>query len=90
MTDYTPTTSEVADAWTLWRKPFLKQKHYFPDEGALIKHTEGEFFSWLDEVRAEAWEAGRIDGRRNAENESAIARGSREEITNPYRKEQDR
>lgn len=76
MTDYTPTTLVVRHAVTFPRERLGEPRPIKPEA----------FDRWLDQVRADAWEAGRIDSQRNAKND---AYGTRKEITNPYRKEQD-
>ena len=60
-----------------------------PHDPEELAEVDAEFHNWLNEERAKAWEEGRIDGQINAENEAAIAYGTRKEITNPYRQEHD-
>ena len=51
MDDYTPSTEDVRESYTYFRGTIPTVEH------------EAEFDRWLNEVRAEAWDAGYVDAR---------------------------
>ena len=69
MTDYTPTTEEVRDAFS----------DYNEDVDGGWYEAEAQFYRWLAEVKAQAWEEGFQGGY-----DSAMGVGN---IPNPYRQE---
>ena len=73
MSEYTPTTPEVASAYSMHQYGVLAY------EG-----TQGraEFDRWLNRIKADAWDEGHDDGQTN-EHEFRPGR----KITNPYREE---
>jgi hypothetical protein len=60
MTDeYTPTTEQVRNAFTFWRRAFIVRKSWY-DESLLLEQTNAEFTRWLEahdrEVAEKAWD----------------------------------
>lgn len=76
MTDYTPTTADVEDAWcSRW-----DGEHSWAS-GEELRGYEAEFDRWLKQVKAEAWDEGRAAG---------WAEDCAYDAPNPYRQETDR
>lgn len=83
MSDYTPTTDDVVDAWC---SRYDSERTWAGGEER--RGYESEFYRrvarTLREAKAEAWEEGHRAGQHN-EHEYRPGRA----ITNPYRQEQD-
>lgn len=81
MSDYTPTTDKIEDAWC----SRYDGEHSWAS-GEERRGYEAEFNRWLEQVKAEAWDEGFDAGERDAFdlNENP----DHECIPNPHRKEQ--
>ena len=75
MNDYTPTTNEILATYMRYRGAWN-----------LANGSEAQFYRWLEQVKAEAWDEGFTDGVNHDlgdwDNAPSI-------INNPYRQETD-
>ena len=81
MSDYTPATDNVEDAWC----SRYDGEHAWAS-GEERRGYEAEFYRWLWQVRAEAWEEGTRAGLRQSDWEHGDP-ATRYFARNPYRKE---
>jgi len=85
--EYTPTTGEIRNAFTFWRRAFIVRKSWY-DESLLLEQTNAEFTRWLEshdrEVAEKAWDEGFDAGERDVMEHEAQG-FSNPCIANPYR-----
>ena len=86
MSDYTPTTDDVEDAWC----SRYDGEHAWAS-GEERRGYEAEFYRWMEQVKAEAWQEGHDAGWEDRHEDALIgwmASGPHEsDAHNPYRKE---
>ena len=66
MSDYTPTTDDVEDAWC---SRFDSEYHWAVGEE--LQGYRAEFDRWMEQVKAKAWEEGKRAGLRQSDWEHA-------------------
>lgn len=72
---YTPKTEDIRDAYIKYTQPSLS------DSGQLFYGDKAEFYRWLEEVKAQAWEEGYAAGDADAHTDNRL------NSSNPYQGE---